>query len=418
MESYAGATRPKKEQAVIIDAVDGLSNDDYIDGLETLIAVSNIVSISRISRGRICVFLTSKSLAEKLSGSSIRVNNNVLHIKPLIEGNKRLVLSNVQTHIPNEVLVEALTSHGILLASPIQNIRASLSKPGRSHIQSHRRQVYIKESNTVLPESFKILHEGINYWIYLTTDSTQCFTCKQVGHIAKLCPQNKSTYTQLSPSQNNVISESHNTAPQEQTNQPSNVMPVNTSTTSDMPAVTVPAFDSCLLKAHASPIKRQMSSSLTISSSPSSQADEIASFTEPKAKNPTPKKMKKTPTKVASLTDIRTQMEPLEKCINEKSDAYPLTYDKVTEFLYSTYNKSNILEISLDFTEETPALINMLSDIHDLSTNNNLQNRIKRLIVRLNDSLESSASDEEGVSSITDSDFQHLQNKNDKQEPN
>ena len=192
VKSYANVIRPKKDQAIIIDAVDGLTNDDYIDGLELLNAVSNIVSISKISGGRICVFLSNKTWVDKLSGQTIRINGNELPIRPLIEKNKRLVLSNVQTHISNELLAEGLSIHGILPVSPIHNIRASLSKPGRSHIQSHRRQVYIKEDTVVpIPESFKIMFEDTTYWIYLSTDSTLFFTCNQNGHMAKLCPLNR-----------------------------------------------------------------------------------------------------------------------------------------------------------------------------------------------------------------------------------
>ena len=69
-KTYSSATatnvRPKKEQAIIIDSVEGCTNDDYIDGLEKLMNIENIRYLSKISGSRVCVFLSNEKLvAEK-----------------------------------------------------------------------------------------------------------------------------------------------------------------------------------------------------------------------------------------------------------------------------------------------------------------------------------------------------------------
>jgi len=70
VKSYATAmatkVRPKKEQGVIIDSIEGCSNDDYIDAIEKLIDLSYIRYISKISRARVCVFVSSGEIVEKL----------------------------------------------------------------------------------------------------------------------------------------------------------------------------------------------------------------------------------------------------------------------------------------------------------------------------------------------------------------
>ena len=290
--------------------------------------------------------------------------------------------------------MEALFTRGISLASSIQNIKASLSKPGRSHIQSHRRQVYIKETNTPLPESFKITHEETNYRIYLSTDSTLCFTCKQAGHVAKICPQNILNSSTQNAEMQSAVSQPHGT--------PKEIH----SSFSPTPTPSVPILDTRTIPVHSPSAKRQNTRSLSTSSSPSTLTDEASLNFEPKIKKPSAKKMKKTTTKASTLDEVKTQMEPLEKFINGKTDTYPLSHEKLIKFLFCTYNKSNIPEIALDFTENTAALISMLSDIQDLTNNNNLQSRIKRLIIRLNSSLNVLRSNDEESSSVNDSDSQ------------
>lgn len=103
--------------------------------------------------------------------------------------NKRVVISNVNPTIPDEIVLSAIKSKGVSPVSNIYDIKASLSKPGRAHILSFRRQVYIKEQDVeLLPESMHISYDNTSYWIFLSTDSTRCFVCKQSGHIVKMCP--------------------------------------------------------------------------------------------------------------------------------------------------------------------------------------------------------------------------------------
>ena len=190
-KTYANAmSQPKKEQAIVMDSIEGLTIDDYIDGLETLIDTSSIQFLSKISGNRVCAFISNKTLVENTTNKTIIVKGHSINIRPLIEKNKRVVISNVCPVIPHEVLLEALKINGITPVSQMSHIRAGLNKPGRSHILSFRRQIYIKEELVhLLPETLQINFDNTTYWVYLTTDSTSCCICKQTGHIAKLCPK-------------------------------------------------------------------------------------------------------------------------------------------------------------------------------------------------------------------------------------
>ena len=194
-QSYASVTafksRPSKEDAIVIDSIESLTNDDYVDGLETLIDVKDIRYMSKISGKRIIVYLSSKNLVQTLKNKIITVKNHAVRIKPYISSNKRVVISNVQPMIPDHLIIDLLKREGKDIVSQITDIRASFIKPGRSHIISLRRQFYVKEEDeNKLPEKLQINFDNTTYWTYLTTESTLCFLCKQTGHTAKLCTKN------------------------------------------------------------------------------------------------------------------------------------------------------------------------------------------------------------------------------------
>ena len=183
-QTYANATAkqilPIKEQAIILDSIEGISIDNYIDGLEKVIDLNQIRYISKISGRRVCIYLSNVDLVEKLTNKFVTVKEIKLKIRPLMEKNKRVVISNVSPHIPNEILQDYFRKMDIQLVSQISQIRASLSKPGRSHILSFRRQVYVKEADEHrIPESIQIFHDETPSWIYFSTDSTCCYICKQ-----------------------------------------------------------------------------------------------------------------------------------------------------------------------------------------------------------------------------------------------
>lgn len=167
--SYAKAaqnvTFPKKDQAIVSDAKEGISVEDYVEAIGKIVNPSNIRFISRISNNRICTFLASKSLVDEITEKhpTIKINSIGLEIRPLISRMKRIILSNVSPIIPHTVVSDALHKLGLKSFSAMSFLRAGLSKQGLSHIMSFRRQVFIQADDAdKLPEALQIQFDDKN----------------------------------------------------------------------------------------------------------------------------------------------------------------------------------------------------------------------------------------------------------------
>ena len=64
--TVANSFIPKKDQALLIDIDDNIPHKDYIIAIGNLVQPSNILFASRISKGRLCIFISSSSLINNL----------------------------------------------------------------------------------------------------------------------------------------------------------------------------------------------------------------------------------------------------------------------------------------------------------------------------------------------------------------
>ena len=181
---------PKKEQAIVTDAVDGLQIKDYVLAVRKLIGPQNIKFASRISQGRVCLYLSTQELADTITalGSKVNIGSHTLPLRLLVSKAKRIILSNVCPIISHSVIEKKLLEFDITPTSQITFLRAGINEPEYAHIMSFRRQMYIKpEDVSKLPESLQINFEDTFYWIYPSSEKLTCFICKGEGHLARHC---------------------------------------------------------------------------------------------------------------------------------------------------------------------------------------------------------------------------------------
>lgn len=218
---------PTKDQAIIIDSQEGLTIKDYVNSLSDIIDPSEIRFISRIANNRVCIFLSSQTIADNLTNNHkiIKIKNHELKLRPLLTKAKRIIISNVCPIIPHSVIENVFTTNNIKLASKISFVKAGIPGQGFSHIMSFRRQVYVSpEDIDRLTESTTVYYDGATYRIFFTTDEMSCFNCHQTGHLAGQCPtpntsnQQKTTNLRSTPMESEHIREKSCDLPDPTTN--------------------------------------------------------------------------------------------------------------------------------------------------------------------------------------------------------
>lgn len=445
-KSYASvATRdvfPNKDQAIVIESKEGLTIKDYLNKLATIVDSTNIRFISRIYNNRVCVFLSSKEIADYITDnhSNINIQNHILTVRPLISKQKRIIISNVCPIIPHDVIERELIKRNIQNHSNISFIKAGVTEPGFSHIMSFRRQIFIDpEDINKVPDSMTIFYDNTTYRIYFTSDTMACFNCKQAGHLANQCPTKISTLNahyvnqelKESHEQESVITQelSQNTLNQKEEHSMvnnKNLPIINKGTlTSESPSQA--DDDNCTPKTTNNDTSKQCqeqeamitqevpqhnlnqideqsmvnSSNLPIvnkrslTSESSSQPD-TDNCTSKTTNNDIPKqpikKKKKTKNDKSENTvtqeDIQIKsidelIKPIQKIIDEKPEQFPLNYIQFKNFLENSFGAKNPIIIAKDYPCDTQSIIQMMTNTYPLLTERSIKNRFTRIINKL-----------------------------------
>lgn len=380
---------PTREQAIVLDAVEGLTISEYTVAVGKLIEPNNIRFVSRISHGRICLYLSSKELVEKLTETNTKVNigTHSLPIRTLISKAKRVILSNVCPIIPNKKIIDELEKLQILPVSQISFIQAGMSEAGYAHILSFRRQIYVKpEGIEKISSSMQIEYDNTVFWIYLSNENVTCFLCNQEGHLAKHCKNEESNQTEKVPE--DIPLHNNNTGNNSNINSDSSVDSVSAITTEDNNAQMVIQTHDLMMPPPPPPdkVKRALTSS-TSSENTSAKTLDFTTLKPQATKHINKRARMSTPaaTNFVSSEEILNKVEPAKKIFESRGDEclLPLTYSQLIEFLQVTFGQTNIPEIALSYTNKTDELIDLLALVYKEIEDTNLKARIRRIKARL-----------------------------------
>ena len=159
---------------------------DYVAAIGDIVAPKNVLFASRISKGRVCIYLSSKTLVDDVVNrfSSILINGIEVSLRRLLTPSRRIILSNVCPSIPHDVFVDKIKALGFTTLSPMSFFRAGIQSDQYAHVMSFRRKIHVQPDDKInLPESMVLKYENSNYRIFLSFDDI-CFKCKMTGHFS------------------------------------------------------------------------------------------------------------------------------------------------------------------------------------------------------------------------------------------
>lgn len=235
---------PNKQQAIIIDGAENIQPELCLFAIGDLIGPQNIEHAQKIFKNRICLFLKTKQIVDKLvtEHNTLTINDITVRIRRMTNPNLRLIISNVCPSIPHSIVGNELQKYNIKLKSEIHFNRLGVKKEGYQHIFGFKRSVYIEPNlnNNDIPETILFEYENLTYRIFLKIDII-CNKCKKWGHLEEKCNDLESTNNITNKPNNdhninnkNVYNNTNNNASNNTpNNEPTNLQSNNSHNSSD-----------------------------------------------------------------------------------------------------------------------------------------------------------------------------------------
>lgn len=187
--------KPSRKNAVIVENTHETPQDHCLRAVANIIGGRNIHYCTRLSGGRICLYLTNQDIVNKLvTEGGIVVNDVYLPIRKYVTEATKFVISNCPPEMTDQSLKKILEPYGRVVSSPTR-LKVSTAHEDLKHIRTWRRVVYLMIPSEA-PEAPKRLivtsPEGVKTTLYIDKDEIMCDYCKVPGHLEEKCKKKTS----------------------------------------------------------------------------------------------------------------------------------------------------------------------------------------------------------------------------------
>lgn len=381
---------PTRDQAIVYDAVDDFSVKDYTLALAAQIGAPNITHVSRISKKRICFYLTTVEIAKrvveqqnKLTVKNEKGEEQEVFALPLKSPTKKILISNVHADIPNWYLEDLLKKeYSVNMKSKIIDIRVGFQEPELSNIQSFRKHFHIDpDEEEKVPQCMKIISDDGAEFLYFTSDKLICFQCKQEGHLAKFCKEGQKNPPSDFPSIQELPGTNVNkTGATEETNIAISKLNEPTDVNTNNNLFLKPDIP------HQPKRGLSTSTNSTISVNKQTEIDHTRKSRRTKRLKNNEDEVVEDKIAIASTEDIKRELSSVNALDNEMGEEYPLSIDSLTAFLKETHGVSDVHPIMIKYTKDEPGVLRMLKNVYARLRSGNLRARCKRILHKLDKS--------------------------------
>ena len=192
-QGYSSTTSnytPSRKNAILLENTANVSQDQCLRAVADLIGGSNIHYCSRLSGGRICLYLTNETLVDKMcQESGVVINEEFIPCRRYVTEAQKFVVSNCPPELSDDGLREILAPYGRIVSAPTR-LRVTTNYEDLRHIKTWRRTIYVMvpENAPEMPPRMQITSvEGHKQTLYIEKDDLFCTFCKTPGHPVNRC---------------------------------------------------------------------------------------------------------------------------------------------------------------------------------------------------------------------------------------
>lgn len=185
---------PTRKAAIILENTQNVTQDECLRAVADIISGSNIHYCSRLSGGRICLYLSDESHVETMcEREGINISEQFITCRRYVSEATKFIISNCPPELTDDHLKELLEPYGRVVSAPAR-LRVSTAYEDLRHVKTWRRSVYlmIPHDAPEMPKRMMITSpEGVKHTLYIDKDDIMCTFCMVPGHTVDNCKKRK-----------------------------------------------------------------------------------------------------------------------------------------------------------------------------------------------------------------------------------
>jgi len=181
---------PSRKNAIILENIENVSQDQCLRAVADIIGGNNIHYCSRLSGGRICLYLTNESYVEKMcQESGVIINYEFIPCRRYVSEAKKVVVSNCPPELSDDALKDIMKPYGRIVSAPTR-LRVTTAHQDLRHVKTWRRTIYMMvpdNAQEMPPRIILTSQDGLKQTLYIEKDDQFCPFCKVPGHPLSKC---------------------------------------------------------------------------------------------------------------------------------------------------------------------------------------------------------------------------------------
>lgn len=181
---------PSRRSAIILENTQNVSQDQCLRAVADIIGGLNIHYCSRLSGGRICIYLTNESHVDKMCQErGVIINSEFIPCRRYVSEAKKFVISNCPPELSDDGLSELMKPYGRIVSTPTR-LRVTTTHQDLRHVKTWRRTIFMmipSDAPEVPPRILITSADGLKQTLYIEKDDLFCTHCKAPGHSIEKC---------------------------------------------------------------------------------------------------------------------------------------------------------------------------------------------------------------------------------------